>query len=312
MRIVASAPGRCGILGNPTDIYGGKVISMSIPARATCTLESADEWSLPDDTLLWDSCMARFPLEGKWSVTWQTDVPRSSGLAGSTALLAATLATVVTARGERNLLYDPVQFAETVRDIERHEANVMCGYQDAYMVVHGGSQVGSYAGKHPVNPGPLATLKPIDLPFKFLLITTGVERLSGSVHGPMSQRWLDGEREVVDGIEFLSQLADMYLGAASAKPPQAALQRLMAGFMSGNQATIQLLGGSGDAVDQLCQDCLAAGADAAKLAGAGMGGTVIALCEDPDILEKKLREKGYTRFILPQPVEGLRIEEFSV
>lgn len=309
MRFQASAPGRYGILGNPSDIYGGKVISMSIPARATCTLESSETWDLPSDTTLWDACTHRYPLEGAWKVTWQTDVPRSSGLAGSTALLAATFATVLAARGEAHLLENRVWVAETVRDIERYEAGVMCGFQDAYMVVHGGTQIGDYAGKHPVNPGPPATLTTVDLPFKFLLVTTGVERLSGSVHGPMAERWIKGEQEVVDGISFISGLPDMFLGVSENSPPQPAFQRLTAGFMSGNQATIQLLGGSGEAIDTLCADCLACGAEAAKLAGAGMGGTVLALCEDPDILETKLREKGYTRFIKPEAVEGLRLEE---
>jgi galactokinase len=41
--IVASAPGRCGVLGNPTDMYGGSVISCSTRERAFCELyEDAD------------------------------------------------------------------------------------------------------------------------------------------------------------------------------------------------------------------------------------------------------------------------------
>ena len=41
MKIRASAPGRCGIVGNPTDMYGGSVLSCCVPRRATVTIEDA-------------------------------------------------------------------------------------------------------------------------------------------------------------------------------------------------------------------------------------------------------------------------------
>ena len=40
--ITYSAPGRCGIVGNPSDMYGGSVISCSISERAYVTIEDSD------------------------------------------------------------------------------------------------------------------------------------------------------------------------------------------------------------------------------------------------------------------------------
>ncbi|GAG41883.1 unnamed protein product, partial [marine sediment metagenome] len=40
--ITYSAPGRCGIIGNPSDMYGGSVISCSTQERATVTVEDYD------------------------------------------------------------------------------------------------------------------------------------------------------------------------------------------------------------------------------------------------------------------------------
>jgi galactokinase/mevalonate kinase-like predicted kinase len=237
-------------------------------------------------------------------VEWSTDIPRSSGLSGSTALLAATLGCVLEARGEApglSSVEERSAFAELVRDIERNEAAVMCGYQDAYMIVHGGMQLMDFAGKHPVNPGPHATLKQIEAPIPFLLVTTGVERLSGSVHGPMSQRWLDGDREVVDAIDTIKTLAEP-AAAALAKGDLATV----ADAMTTNHRLVAGLGGSGESIDLLIDRCLRHGARAAKLAGAGMGGTVIALTEEPEVLESRLREDGYTRFIRLQTVAGVQ------
>ena len=44
--IRCSAPGRCGIIGNPTDMYGGAVISCSVPFRARVTVSPCDTLTL--------------------------------------------------------------------------------------------------------------------------------------------------------------------------------------------------------------------------------------------------------------------------
>lgn len=302
----ASAPGRCGILGNPSDIYGGMVLACSVPARARCRLLFNGASVIPDDTRLWDAAMVRFPLDGPVEVEWVTDIPRSSGLSGSTALLASTLASVLQARNEPPNLGSSqgrTAFAELTRDIERHEAKIVCGYQDAYMIAHGGLQLMNFAGKHPVEAGPPATLRSLQAPLPFLLVTTGVERLSGSVHGPMAQRWLDGEREVRDAMVRIAELAE----------PGA--EKLVSGDYSGlaldfdeNHRLVAALGGSGDSIDALIANCKKHGALAAKLAGAGLGGTVIALTDDPRKLESGLRTEGYTRFMRPSIEPGCRLE----
>jgi galactokinase/mevalonate kinase-like predicted kinase len=302
----ASAPARCGILGNPSDIYGGKVLSCSVPSRARCTVRMAEENRLPEDLRLWNAATKRFPLDHPVQVVWSTEIPRSSGLSGSTALLAATLAAVLELRGASPALssrQDRTSFAELLRDVERHDADVMCGYQDAYMISHGGLQLMDFKGKHPVDPGPPATLRALFSPLPFLLITTGVERLSGSVHGPMSNRWIAGDPVVRDGIRRISELAEP--GA------DLLLEGDWAAFgelMDENQRWIAAMGGSGDAVDQLIAKAKAHGALGAKLAGAGMGGTIIALTEHPDQLEKNLRAEGYTRFLRPEILPGVSFD----
>lgn len=304
MRVIqASAPARCGILGNPSDIYGGWVLSCSVPVRATCRLTLGEKGPLPEDTRLLDAALKRFPLEGEWKVEWSTDIPRSSGLSGSTALLAATLACLLVARSEESALEDRVATAELVRDVERHEADIMCGYQDAQMIVHGGLQHMSFAGKHPVTPGPHPRLTQVEAELPFLLITTGVERLSGSVHGPIAQRWMEGDKEVIGAIKTITDLGRQAGDWARKGDWQA-----VASAMTENHRLVASMGGSGEPIDRLISHCIKHGAKAGKLAGAGLGGTVIALTEDPADLESKLREEGYQRFLRPEITEGLRLE----
>ena len=47
--IVSTAPGRCGVLGNPTDMYGGSVLSCSTVERARCEIDDADVLILEAD-----------------------------------------------------------------------------------------------------------------------------------------------------------------------------------------------------------------------------------------------------------------------
>jgi galactokinase len=47
---VFSAPGRCGIIGNPTDMYGGSVISCSTRERAYVSIRPHSSLLLESDT----------------------------------------------------------------------------------------------------------------------------------------------------------------------------------------------------------------------------------------------------------------------
>ena len=76
--------------------------------------------------------------------------------------------------------------------------------------------------------------------------------------------------------------------------------------MDENQRLTASLGGSGETIDALIQACKNAGALGAKLAGAGMGGTVIALSSEVDRLKQDLRKAGYEQFMRPQISEGLQ------
>jgi len=300
----ASAPGRAGIIGNPSDIYGGVVVSCSVPARAHCRLTlNAEEARLPEDRRLWDATQKRFPLPWPVSVDWTTEIPRSSGISGSTALLAATLACVLDARGEAGRLDDKAAFAELLRSIERFDADVVCGYQDAYMIVYGGLNRMDFAGKRPDDPGPRARVTPIEAELPFMLVTTGVERLSGAVHGPMGDRWLRGERAVIEGMERIAAI-----GRAGAEALAAADWPGLAALMKENHEIIASLGGSGGGIDRLIAACESSGALAAKLAGAGLGGTVIALTHEPQDLEKSLKAQGYYRFMPLAMASGVRLE----
>ena len=67
------------------------------------------------------------------------------------------------------------------------------------------------------------------------------------------------------------------------------------------------LGGSGPENERLIQAALDGGALGAKLAGAGGGGTIIALTRDPEPVIAKLKEADASRILYPEPSPGVTV-----
>jgi len=308
--IRASAPGRAGIVGNPSDMYGGAVISTAVPLRARCTLEPAARLTfqsptqlLTPDTLAlagdaFDVCRVAlhglgFTVESApFALRIETDIPPQSGLAGSSALLTAIVACLLHYRGEA--WRTPHILAERVRRIEAQLLQVACGYQDFYMAVWGGLNLMEFRDKQGLGADPdepWATVEPLTgylrgVPIPLWLATTGGTRFSGAVHANLRARWEAGERGVVDGMQRIGRLAH--------EAKRALLEQdwtRLAHLMNENYAIIRDLGGSGESLDQLVACALEHGALGAKLAGAGgAGGTVILLTLTPEKTLPAVRE----------------------
>jgi galactokinase/mevalonate kinase-like predicted kinase len=323
--IRSSAPGRCGLVGNPTDGYGGTVISSSLAERAVVELVPADETVLevcghrehirtPKDLALNGSYtdVARAVLlmfeearERRFHLRAETSVPMQAGLAGSTTMLVAIVGAVLRMLDVR---LNPHQIAETARHIEFDIMRVVCGFQDQYMAVFGGLNYLDFRDKDPHTAGEpvfaaVENLEPLVRELPLLLASTGVQRHSGSVHGGLRERWLAGEPAVVQGYERCARLAR--------EAKKAMLEGdwpCVGAAMNENHAIQRDLGGSGEANERLIEAALDAGAAGAKLAGAGKGGTIIALHEDLDYLAAKLEAAGAARILRVRPSEGLVVE----
>ncbi len=326
--IRSSAPGRCGIVGNPTDGYGGTVVASSLAERAVVEIE-------PHDRIEIDVCGAHATIgseadlaleksytdvaravllrhlaavrEHKFRLKAWTSVPTESGLAGSTAMLIAILGAVQRMLG---LQQNPYEIAETARIIEFHTLDVVCGFQDQHMAVFGGLNLMDFRGKEPhsarhpygvVEPLVPLLVAPDRLPL--VLAATGLKRHSGSVHASPRERWIQGDPAIVRGYEAIAGLAHE-AKKALIRSNWAHLGELM----NENHEIARELGGSGDANERLIACALDAGAWGAKLAGAGKGGTIIAVHEDPEYLCRRLTDAGAVRVMPVRPSAGLTVE----
>lgn len=316
--IKVTAPGRAGIIGNPTDGYGGSMIACSIKNRAQVTIENSDQLiiqnGLEETVLKWKNDfenkgdyfdIARVVLryfklyDLKAKITINTDIPVQAGLSGSTAVLSAVLSAVAAHMGYK---YHKYHLAELNRVIELHYMKCHCGYQDAYMTTFGGLNYLDFRGKEyykELDDEIYATVEPLnghisELPF--VIAHTGIKHHSGSFHKPLRERWLDGESEVVNAYNDIAQLAREGKKALLNKDWDS-----LGYLMNKNHELQDSLTDSGEQNNHMIKLAKENGALAAKLAGAGGGGTIIALTLEPERTIQALRDAGAEEFIELDP-----------
>ena len=326
--VICSAPGRAGIIGNPTDMYGGSVLSCSVGLRARVSITSASELVLETSG---EECrianrgdlkpggdrfdVARAVLDYlhlpdlACRVSYGSEIPLRSGMAGSTALLVALLRGILAWQGHEAPMH---HLAERARYVELNFLKVVCGYQDAYMCTFGGLNFMEFRGKQFYRRAEaelFATIEPLaahvaTLPF--VLAFTGVEHASSAVHKPIRERWLEGEAKVVEGYRRITEIARSGKKALIMED-----WPLLGRLMKENHDIQRDLGGSGESNERLIAAALEAGALGAKLAGAGDGGTIIALWPWPDSegLEDALRAAGASATYRLEVGPGVTVEQ---
>lgn len=329
--IIASAPGRCGIIGNPTDMYGGSVLSCSTSELAHCELVSDTTETTIDVSGVTRRLVKSSDLElhegdylnvvsavltalevdpaacRPFHLRAWTTIPMQAGLAGSTAILT-TIVGCVLAYLEIRLQWHVI--AELVRKIEHDYLGIVCGFQDHYMTTFGGINYMDFRDKISTDPQDentvFATVEKLESYINFpplILANTGVRHHSGAIHKPIRDRWLAGDREVIEGMEEIGHLARTGKRSLLAEDWET-----LGGLMNRNHEIQRALGGSAESNDRLIQAALDGGALGAKLAGAGGGGTIVALAPEPESVILALQSAGADRLYYPRSSPGLSVE----
>ena len=359
--IDVSLPARINLVGSPTDAVEGAyaTISAAVALRGGAHITAADQLEFRRAA----GATAVFPRRGinapqgfdveagavnallrhapefaerlgerGAAISTWTDIPASSGLAGSSVLVLAVLAALRAFYGLDPWRYNDYVLAEIGQRAEEHEMGVVCGFADRYVPLLGDIAYLSYHGKlwhKPLGEEPLVTyekLGPYVPALRFVVATTGVQRDSGSVHAPMRARYLEERRR---GSGTLLEL-----GRRLGETPWRGKIALLAGDLAEcgrqinrNQALIDEMmrtcgfaSGVGEEVNWLAAAARDAGALGAKLTGAGGGGAIFALVapgrEAPlaDALHTAAQRAGLNGsqvLILPVSPTGLQVVHVS-
>jgi len=294
-----SLPARINVAGSPTDACEGAyaTLTAAIEVRGGATLTAA---ARPDAAgeiaaaAIAAFCRHEPPLAARMAAapvaiaTW-TDVPASSGLAGSSVLLLAVLAGLRAHYQLDARRWNDWALAELAQRAEEHDLGVVCGFADRYAPLFGDLAYIAYHGKlwhAPLGEEPYATYEKLGAQaprLAFAVATTGVARHSGAVHAPMRARYL-AERRRGDG-PLLALTRQM--GETAWRGKIALLAHDLAALgrqIDRNQELVDEMmavcgfaSGAGEEVRLLIAAARAAGALGAKLTGAGGGGAIFAL-----------------------------------
>ncbi len=236
----AEVPARAHLAGNPSDGYGGAVLSSAVPGlTATVTVTPADAFSIEGPVDRWPTMPAladetrRLGYDGGDRLVraalvtldehlgrlsdqrvdrrpgrfqWSTTIPRSVGLGGSSALVIATIRAAIE-WWEVDDAPDGLELATVALEAETRELGIAAGLADRAVQVLGGTVL-TDCRHDPTATAVLAA--PIAVR---LLWHESAAAPSGEYHARLRAAVECGDRETVTGLRHLAELAD---GAAAA------------------------------------------------------------------------------------------------
>ncbi len=233
--------------------------------------------------------------EKGFRITIWSNVPRQSGLGGSSLIVILTLAGLRELYNLNNQTLNDYVLSELTQRVEAKELGITCGYADRYVPLFGGLAYLDYRGKlhqNPIYDEPFVTYERLDnwvVDLPLVIITSGIQHESGDIHGQMRPRYLEEYHAWSKiGANMPPMLQFMTVAWETAWRGKIALLegdlKAFGMLMNENHILVDKMmtycgfrDGAGSVNNQLIQIALENGALGAKLTGAGGGGSVFAL-----------------------------------
>lgn len=202
--VATTCPARAAVAGNPSDGYGGAVVAITIDELcAMAAISEADRFSVHATDgelgrLLGATAGAFGEIHGELppvTLSASTEIPRSVGLGGSSALVIAALRALAAWTGHR---FPTVELAQLALSIERDRLGIEAGLQDRLVQAAGGLVAMTF------DPITFDVLTPSDdLPLFVAWSPTSAEP-SDTVHRSLRRRFDAGDPHV---HETMTELA---------------------------------------------------------------------------------------------------------
>jgi glucuronokinase len=207
-----TAPARAALAGNPSDGYGGAVLAVALPefcAHATVRLDDRRAPDRDEQGHLIIATVARFAretdIDAPCAVRWQTAIPRSVGLGGSSAIVIATLRALCQLH---DISFSHDQLAGLALAIEVEELGIAGGLQDRVAQAHGGLTFMDFTAAGPGRGhGCYEPLDPALLPPLLICWLADAASDSGPIHSDLRDRFTRGDRLVHDGLAAAARAA---------------------------------------------------------------------------------------------------------
>lgn len=237
---------RVGIMGNPSDGFGGKTIACltrnfgaAVTLRESSTVEivrhpvfdplsfgslTALEQVASNDgyyggiRLLYATCkkfqehcrLHGIRLEDRnFALQYDTDIPRQVGLGGSSAIITAALHGLMEFYGLTEADIPKWEQPNLILSVETEELGIAAGLQDRVIQAHGGMVYMDFDPQHMERQGyGIYEEMPLSLLPPLYLAWTSVPSESGKMHNDVRHRFNAGDAEVISAIRAWADYTD--------------------------------------------------------------------------------------------------------
>jgi len=302
-----SAPAKVILLGEHAVVYGQPAVSVAIDLRLRCHVRPAPSSSLngiplgPHNYSYVSACLKK-RLAGPTAVTTNSDFPSGSGLGSSAAVTVALLAALFKQQGG----WRPEIVAREAFEVEC-EIQGRASPIDTSTCAHGGAiLVRPTPGEYMLWEMSLDTRRwcvhDIKVPEMTLVIGfTGRSAPTGPLVAKV-KRYVDHTSFAREVVEEIGQMTEEGVQCLKRNDLES-LGRLM----TRDHKLLSILGVSSPELNKLVSAALPY-SYGAKLTGAGGGGSMVALTDQPEKVIEAIRKKGGQPFAAATNVPGVKEE----
>jgi len=206
-------------------------------------------------------------------VLTHSDAPPGSGLGSSSTMVATLVGAMAQWLGIPLTSYE---LAETTYKIERLDVRLSGGRQDQYAATFGGFNFIEFFADHTVvNPLRIPRDTINELEYHLLLIFTGSTRTSAGIVDTQMDRYRRGEVDAVKGLDELKRLTTALKNLLLQSRLEEFGRMLHEAWETKKQLAAAI---TNNAIDDLYNAALEAGALGGKILGAGGGGHLLIYC----------------------------------
>lgn len=319
---------RIGLIGNPSDGFNGKTISLSIANFwADVTISESQKLKLSlhplNDPTEFGSLSDLYGISRKegymgglrlmqatckkfyqycaeqgialarknFTLKYDTNIPRQVGLAGSSAIIASTLNCLMKFFGLTESDMPKQLQPNFILDVEMSELFIQAGLQDRVIQVYEGlvymdfNETQMKKGHGLYEKLPVSCLPPLWLAY------LSDPSDSGKIHSTVKQRWVQGDKEVMDAMKHFGKITDQARTALSEGNHKQLFSLLDENFDT--RLSIYGKDALGSANLEMIEIARKHGS-CAKFSGSG--GAVFGMCldeEEKSLMAMEFQEKGY-------------------
>ncbi len=306
---LCSAPGKMILFGEHAVVFGRPALALAIDLRISCDVSPSDQYAVNRHPMKKrHHAYISAALDQAWdggpiNVDTTSEIPAASGLGSSAAVTVSCIASLTSSRGR----IDPERIARMAFEVE-NAVQGMASPTDTSTSAHGHgilvspNKLDNFLWR--IERGDVAwNLHHCEVPkLTFVVGYTGIHAATGPLVAKV-KKLVDSSEDARKALDEIEEIVLAGVGALKGSE-----KKKLGELMNRNHTLLNQLGVGHPALEKLigaCGDC----SYGSKLTGAGGGGSMIALTDEPAKASAAIRKAGGEAIQVSVGCEGVRIEE---